>query len=105
MGETQRLHRRLEDRAIECVLDQLHEEWRNGRFLFPLADLSEETALNPNTVEAVMRLLERTGPFDVEPVENGYGETRSDTAVGASTMRRYSQQAARMCSLDPCVLV
>lgn len=76
MAETDRLRRRLDDQAIECVLDHLHDSRRNGRLLFPLAELAEETSLNPNTVEGVMRLLERTGPFVVDPVANGYGETR-----------------------------
>lgn len=76
MSETDLLHRRLDDQAVACVLDHLHASRSNGRFLFLLAELTEDTALDPNTVESVMRLLERTGPFDVEAVENGYGETR-----------------------------
>lgn len=76
MRQTDLLRRRLDDRAVACVLEYLHDSRRNGHFLFPLAELAEETALDPNTAESVMRLLEGTGPFDVDPVENGYGETR-----------------------------
>lgn len=93
MAETDRLRRRLDDQAVGCVLNHLHESRRNGRLLFPLADLAEETSLNPNTVDGVMRLLERTGPFVVEPVENGYGETRWTVEGSAYELDGWTSEA------------
>lgn len=58
MGEKALLRRQVDDNAIACILDRLHESRRNGRFHFPLAEFAEETALDPNTAESVMRLLE-----------------------------------------------
>lgn len=93
MAKTDRLRRRLDDQSIACALDHLHVSRRNGRLLFPLADLAEETALDPNTVEDAMRLLERTGPFVVEPVENGYGETRWTVEGSAYELDGWTSEA------------
>lgn len=56
------------------VLEYLHREHEKGLVIIPLVDLSEATAIDPETAESVMRRLEQTGPFDVEPIE--YGEIR-----------------------------
>jgi len=44
--------------AKERVLEYLRAERRGGRSVVTLVDISEETALNPGTVEAVMTQFE-----------------------------------------------
>lgn len=68
------VRRGIEQAAISRVLDYLHREREKGLAIVPLVELSEATAIDPTTAESVMRRLERTGPFDVEPLE--YGEIR-----------------------------
>jgi len=44
-----------------------------GGRIFTLVEISHETAIDPNTVEACMKTLEETGSYDVIPLE--FGET------------------------------
>ena len=72
MATREPIHQSIEQAAISRVLDHLHREREKGIAIIPLVELSEATAIDPATAEAVMRRLEQTGPFDVEPIE--YGE-------------------------------
>ena len=65
------VRRGIEHAAISRVLDYLHRERKKGFVIVPLVELSEATWIDPTTAESVMRRLERTGPFDVEPLEHG----------------------------------
>lgn len=64
----------VQEVAVSHILTCLHREHRNGRRVFPLVEIAEATALDPTTVEEVMRELESTGPYDVVPLK--HGETR-----------------------------
>lgn len=74
MATSQPVRRGIEEAAIGRVLEHLHKQHRDGRRIFCLLEVSEATAIDPPTVEDVMRTLEETGPYDVEPL--GYGEIR-----------------------------
>ncbi|QLD90386.1 hypothetical protein HWV07_15620 [Natronomonas salina] len=74
MATRRPVQRGIEQAAISRVLEYLHREHEKGLVIIPLVELSEATAIDPETAEAVMRRLEQTGPFDVEPIE--YGEIR-----------------------------
>ena len=74
MAISRPVQRGIEEVAIGRVLEFLHQQHRNGRRVFTLFELSEATAIDPPTVEDVMRLLEDTGPYEVEPIE--FGEIR-----------------------------
>lgn len=63
--------RGIEQAAIGRVLEYLHRQRGIGRLVFPLTEIAEETALDPNTTEAAMRKLERTGPYDVHRLSGG----------------------------------
>lgn len=65
------VRRGIEQAAVSRVLDYLHRERQKGLAIVPLVELAEATAIDPTTAEAVMRRLEGTGPFDVEPLEHG----------------------------------
>lgn len=65
MATRQSVRRGIEEAAIGRVLEHLYRERRAGRLLFPLTELCEATALDPNTANSAMRTLEDTGPFDV----------------------------------------
>lgn len=68
------VRRGVQEIAISRVLEHLHRKHRDGRRIFPLTELSVATAIDVNTTEDVMRVLETTGPYDVIPLK--YGETR-----------------------------
>lgn len=68
------VRRGIEQAAFSRVIDYLHQERKKGRPIVPLIELSEATSIDPGTAETVMRRPEKTGPFDVEPLE--YGEIR-----------------------------
>lgn len=71
MATQNHIRRGIEQAAISRVLDYLHRELGKGLTIIPLVELSETTSIDPETAESVMRRLERTGPFDVEPLEHG----------------------------------
>lgn len=71
MATQQPVRRGIEAAAISRVLEYLHREHERGLTIVPLVELSEATSIDPETAEAAMRRLERTGPFDVEPLEHG----------------------------------
>lgn len=74
MAIQQSTRRGIEEAAIGRVLEYIHPQHRNGRPIFTLMELSEATAIDPPTVEDVMRTLEDTGPYDVKSL--GFGEIR-----------------------------
>jgi DNA-binding MarR family transcriptional regulator len=47
------------------VLEYIRVQRRGGRSVVTLVDIAEETALDPETVEAVMRQLERSADVPV----------------------------------------
>ena len=55
------VERAIDDLARDRVLEYLRIVSRNGQSVVTLVDVSEETALDPGTVEAVMAQLE-SGP-------------------------------------------
>ena len=55
------VERAIDDLARDRVLEYIRIARRGGRSVITLVDISEETALDPATVEAVMMQLE-TGP-------------------------------------------
>jgi hypothetical protein len=81
MDIIQPVRRSIEEQAISRVLEYLHWTRRDGRRIFPLTELSEATAIDPETVEAVMRELETTGPFDVTELAHGEIRWRVDGCV------------------------
>ena len=74
MATERPVHVGIEQAAISRVLEYLHREHEKGLAIIPLVELSEATSIDPETAEAVMRRLEQTGPYNVEPIE--YGEIR-----------------------------
>lgn len=74
MAVKQPVHQGIEQVAIGRVLEWIHRQHRDGRRIFTLVEISQETAIDLNTAEEVMETLEGTGPYDVIPLE--YGETR-----------------------------
>lgn len=70
------IERRIERLAVDRILEFLHRSKGHGRLVYPLAELSEETALSPTTVESVMTLLEDEGPYTVRRQGERSGEIR-----------------------------
>lgn len=76
MATTTDLERDVAEPAVERVLEYLNATKNDGRLVYPLVELSRETALDPGTVESVMVLLERTGPYTVSRQGGQTGELR-----------------------------
>lgn len=76
MATTPDLEGDVEEPAVERVLDYLHATRPDGRLVYPLVELSRETALDPGTVEAAMGFLERAGPYTVSRQGGQTGELR-----------------------------
>jgi DNA-binding MarR family transcriptional regulator len=70
------IERRIETLAVDRVLEFLHRSKKDGRLVYPLAEISEATALSPTTVESVLTLLEEEGPYTVRRQGEGSGEIR-----------------------------
>lgn len=57
--------RKLEQLATDRVVSYLNETKDHGRLVYPLVEFAEETALSPDTTEAVITTLETDGPYTV----------------------------------------
>jgi hypothetical protein len=66
----------LDQRAIDRILAYLHRTKPDGRLVYPLEDLSKETALSPTTAASVMTLPECEGPYTVQRHGAASGENR-----------------------------
>lgn len=67
---------RYEERATDLVVRYLADTKDEGRLVYPLVEIAEETALDPTTAEAVMTRLQGEGPFTVRRQGGHSGETR-----------------------------
>jgi hypothetical protein len=67
---------RFEEQARDCIVSYLNQAKDNGRLVFPLVEITEETALPPDTVQTIMTQLEGEGPFCVRRQGGHAGETR-----------------------------
>jgi predicted transcriptional regulator of viral defense system len=74
MAVKQAVDRSIEQVPIGRLLEWIHQHHREGRRIFTLVEISHETAIDPNTVEAFMSTLEETGSYDV--IHQEFGETR-----------------------------
>lgn len=74
MGQSARVSRTIAQIACDRVASHLERELDRGQAVITLAELSEETALNPTTAEAVMERLEDSDQFSIRRC--GGGEIR-----------------------------
>jgi DNA-binding MarR family transcriptional regulator len=78
MGATTRLSHDhdLEQRAIDRILAYLYRTKPDGRLVYPVEELSKQTALSLTTATSVMTLLECEGPYTVRRHGAASGEER-----------------------------
>lgn len=81
MATKQPVQSGIREVAISRVLDHIHRQHRNGRRVFRLRELANDTRLDPTTTAEVMRELEGTGPFDVKLLEGEELRWRIDGCV------------------------
>lgn len=67
---------RYEEYATDEIIQCLTKTKKEGRLVYPLVELAEETPLDPGMTEAVMTRLEGEGPFMVRRQGGRSGETR-----------------------------
>jgi hypothetical protein len=89
------IERRIETLAVNRLLEFLHRSKKGCRLVYPLAELSEATALSPTTVESVMTLLEDEGPYTVRPQGEGSGEIRWLVRGSAYDLDRWEAASER----------